>query len=61
MAAIHAREDGQGAVKCAHQYQNEIESATPAPNPNQLKPEPFFKGLFRQELLLLNCKSTYGR
>ncbi len=44
VAAVHAREDGQMAVKCAHQYQNQIESATPAPNPNQQRPEPFFKG-----------------
>ena len=41
---MHAREDGQAAVKSAQQYQNEIDLATPAPNPNQLRPEPFFKG-----------------
>ncbi len=44
MAAIHAREDGQNAIKCAQQYQHEIETATPQTNPNQLRPEPFFRG-----------------
>ena len=44
IAAINAREDGQLAVKCAQKYQDEIDSATVPPDPNTLRPEPFFKG-----------------
>lgn len=46
IAAVHAREDGQIAVKMAQQYQNEIDSVTPKPNPNQLRPEPIFAGQY---------------
>ena len=45
LAALQARNDGQSAVKSAHLYQEEIESATPAPDPNTLRPEPMFQGM----------------
>ena len=45
---MQARNDGQAAVKSAHLYQEEIESATPAPDPNTLRPEPIFQGNLKE-------------